>query len=132
MYNINLSKKDKNKKIEEALDMVNLKEYRKKRVGKLSGGQQQRVFIAKALVSSPKIIMLDEPITGVDAHNANSICCLLGKLNVENKTTIIMVTHDHNSLKNHYNKLITIDSNLQVNVEEFKNIRGVNTDNVSI
>ena len=56
-------------KVDEALQKVWMHELADRRIGDLSGGQQQRVFIAKALVNSPKILVLDEPVTGVDVHN---------------------------------------------------------------
>jgi len=57
------------KKVEEALQKVWMHELADRRIGDLSIGQQQRVFIAKALVNSPKILVLDEPVTGIDQYN---------------------------------------------------------------
>ena len=56
-------------KVEEALQKVWMHELADRRIGDLSVGQQQRVFIAKALVNSPKILVLDEPVTGIDQYN---------------------------------------------------------------
>jgi len=56
------------KKVEEALQKVWMHELADRRIGDLSVGQQQRVFIAKALVNSPKILVLDEPVTGIDVY----------------------------------------------------------------
>jgi zinc transport system ATP-binding protein len=63
-------------------------------VGELSGGQQQRVLIAKALVNDPKLLILDEPATGVDVETQNKFYTLLKKLNQEKKITIIWASHD--------------------------------------
>ena len=66
-------------KIDEALQKVWMHELADRRIGDLSVGQQQRVFIAKALVNSPKILVLDEPITGIDQYNQDlffQICLL--------------------------------------------------------
>ncbi len=57
------------KKVDEALQKVWMHELADRRIGDLSIGQQQRVFIAKALVNSPKILVLDEPVTGIDEYN---------------------------------------------------------------
>jgi len=57
------------KKVDEALQKVWMHELADRRIGDLSVGQQQRVFIAKALVNSPKILVLDEPVTGIDQYN---------------------------------------------------------------
>jgi zinc transport system ATP-binding protein len=117
IYSKKLNKHEKNAIINEALTKVNMVEYRKKMIGKLSGGQQQRVFIAKALVNNPQIIFLDEPITGIDNHTADSICCLLAELNKDFNITIIMVTHDYHSLRSHASKRITINNDGKVIME---------------
>lgn len=94
-------------KIKQALERVDMSAYGKRLVGRLSGGQQQRVFIARALVSSPDIIFLDEPTVGVDIKAVDSICCLLGELNTAG-ITIIMVTHDISSVLYHANKILQL------------------------
>ncbi|MGI0048282.1 MAG: metal ABC transporter ATP-binding protein [Nitrososphaera sp.] len=81
-------------KIALALGTVGLFEQRDRRVGELSGGQQQRVLIAKALVNDPKLLILDEPATGVDVETQNKFYALLKKLNQEKKITIIWASHD--------------------------------------
>ena len=80
-------------------------DYKHRQIGYLSGGQQQRVFIAKALISNPRIIFLDEPTTGIDIRAVDSICCLLGDLNKNSGITIVMVTHDISSIIYHSNKI---------------------------
>ena len=87
------TKEDK-KLIDSALERVGMLDYKHRQIGYLSGGQQQRVFIAKALISNPRIIFLDEPTTGIDIRAVDSICCLLGDLNKNSGITIVMVTHD--------------------------------------
>ena len=87
------TKEDK-KLIDSALERVGMLDYKHRQIGYLSGGQQQRVFIAKALISDPRIIFLDEPTTGIDIRAVDSICCLLGDLNKNSGITIVMVTHD--------------------------------------
>ncbi|HEU4605583.1 MAG TPA: metal ABC transporter ATP-binding protein [Nitrososphaera sp.] len=81
-------------KIAAALDTVDLLAQKDRRVGELSGGQQQRVLIAKALVNDPKLLILDEPATGVDLETQNRFYALLKKLNQEKKITIIWASHD--------------------------------------
>lgn len=88
-----LNKSDK-EKIREVLRVVGLEDLEKRNVGKLSGGQQQRTFIARALVSEPELLILDEPTVGIDAESTKNFYNLLEKLNKEMGITIIMVSHD--------------------------------------
>ena len=101
------TKEDK-KLIDSALESVGMLDYKHRQIGYLSGGQQQRVFIAKALISNPRIIFLDEPTTGIDIRAVDSICCLLGDLNKNSGITIVMVTHDISSIIYHSNKILVL------------------------
>lgn len=101
------TKEDK-KLIDSALERVGMLDYKHRQIGYLSGGQQQRVFIAKALISNPRIIFLDEPTTGIDIRAVDSICCLLGDLNENSGITIVMVTHDISSIIYHSNKILVL------------------------
>ena len=101
------TKEDK-KLIDSALERVGMLDYKHRQIGYLSGGQQQRVFIAKALISNPRIIFLDEPTTGIDIRAVDSICCLLGDLNKNSGITIVMVTHDISSIIYHSNKIFVL------------------------
>jgi len=101
------TKEDK-KLIDSALERVGMLDYKHRQIGYLSGGQQQRVFIARALISDPRIIFLDEPTTGIDIRAVDSICCLLGDLNKNSGITIVMVTHDISSIIYHSNKILVL------------------------
>ena len=101
------TKEDK-KLIDSALERVGMLDYKHRQIGYLSGGQQQRVFIAKALISNPRIIFLDEPTTGIDIRAVDSICCLLGDLNKNSGITIVLVTHDISSIIYHSNKILVL------------------------
>ena len=99
-----LRKKSDDKKVDEILQQLMLHELRDRRIGALSGGQLQRVFIAKALVHDPKILILDEPNTGVDQQNINLFFSILKELNSKQGITIIWSSHDLdavNKLANH-------------------------------
>ena len=80
--------------IRHALKAVGMEQFAKKNIGELSGGQQQRVFIARALISNPKLLILDEPTVGVDSKNVRSFYNMLMHLNREHNITILLVTHD--------------------------------------
>lgn len=97
--------KDDEKKVDEALSLVGMLEYKNKLIGSLSGGQQQRVFIARALVSKPELLLMDEPTVGIDAASVREIMDIISRLN-NNGMTIIMTNHDTPTLVNAANKLL--------------------------
>jgi len=99
-----LRKESDEDKIDEILQQLWIHELRNRRIGELSGGQQQRVFIAKALVNNPKILILDEPVTGIDQQSIDLFYSILRELNSKQKITIIWSSHDLdavNQLANH-------------------------------
>ena len=100
---ITIAGKISREKIASALETVGLLVQKDRRVGELSGGQQQRVLIAKAMVNNPMLMILDEPVTGIDLETQNKFYSLLKKLNQENKITIIWASHDLDAV----NKLAT-------------------------
>jgi len=87
-------KAERTKRAIELLETVGLKDRINHKPAELSGGQQQRVAVARALANNPKFLLLDEPTGNIDSKTANEVMTLIKKLNVENKVTIIMVTHD--------------------------------------
>lgn len=87
-------KKEHKDLVRETLKLVGLEGYEKKQIFMLSGGEQQRVMIAKALVSNPDLLILDEPTSGIDQGSERQFIDLLHKLNKEHNKTIIMVSHD--------------------------------------
>lgn len=86
--------------VQEALSSVGMDKFASKSIGELSGGQQQRVFIARALVSDPKCLVLDEPTVGIDHKHVQSFYDMLSRLNSERKITLILVTHDVDTVSN--------------------------------
>jgi len=98
MENYSISSKDMNKKIDEVLDIVELKNKRKDYIHSLSGGEKQRLCIASSLVLNPKILVLDEPTSMLDSENRNKIIELLKKIHSKG-TTIIIVTHHINEIE---------------------------------
>ena len=100
------------KKVEEALQKVWMHELADRRIGDLSVGQQQRVFIAKALVNSPKILVLDEPVTGIDQYNQDLFFQILGELNKKEKISIIWSSHDLDAVERLANKVACLNRTL--------------------
>ena len=106
-----LRKNHDDNRINEVLQQVWIHELAHKRIGELSAGQQQRVFIAKALAGRPKILILDEPVTGIDKHSTELFYDILTKLH-QNKITIIWSSHDLNAVHMLANKVACLNRTL--------------------
>jgi zinc transport system ATP-binding protein len=87
-------------------------EFGRWQIGRLSGGQQQRIFIARALVTSPRILFLDEPTTGVDAENQAAFYDLLDRLNRREGLTIVLITHDIGIVNKHVTSVACLNQRL--------------------
>lgn len=93
----------------ESLRMVGMTEFGNRPIGELSGGQQQKVMIARALVSNPDLLMLDEPTASIDVYAQNMILETLERLNRENGITILMVSHDINEIVHFCDKILLLN-----------------------
>ena len=98
--------------VDSVLKQVWLHELKNRRIGALSGGQQQRVFIAKALVHKPKILILDEPVTGIDKSSIELFYSILTDLNKNQKITIIWSSHDLDAVNQLANKVACLNRTL--------------------
>lgn len=94
-------KKNHKEKVLAAIEQVGMSDYAYHNIGNLSGGQQQRVFIARALVSEPELLILDEPTVGIDYKNVERFYDLLHELNVKKNLTLLLVTHDTGAMTKH-------------------------------
>lgn len=99
-------------RVDEVLQELWIHELGHRRIGELSGGQQQRVFIAKALVGSPKILILDEPVTGVDKQSKEMFYSILRDLNKKQNITIIWSSHDLDAVSLLANKVACLNQTL--------------------
>ncbi|MDO5695978.1 MAG: metal ABC transporter ATP-binding protein [Eubacteriales bacterium] len=103
-------RKEHKEKVKAALAMVEMQRFLKRQIGKLSGGQMQRIYIARALVNSPDILVLDEPTSGVDQHTVDRLFKTLVHLNRAHQITILMITHEIERAKEYVTDWYTIDS----------------------
>ncbi len=109
---LRMSTKEDAEKVTESLQQVDMLDYKDRLIGDLSGGQQQRVFIARALVTEPKIIFLDEPTVGVDVTTQEQFYRLLEKLNQNLGLTLVLVSHDIDVIANEATELACINQTL--------------------
>lgn len=96
-----------------AMEKAKIIPLSKRRFGELSGGQKQRVLFARAIVKNPKILILDEPCTGLDCDTSENFYELLSKVNAQDKTTVIMVSHDLSAVKKFASKVVVLSGEVK-------------------
>jgi len=95
--------------VNESLQLMDIQDLARKRIGDLSGGQKQRVFIAKALVRNPDALILDEPVAGIDATSLENFYKQLSDLNQQKNLTIFIVSHDLSTVFCRMTKLLCVN-----------------------
>lgn len=98
--------------VENALEAAGVADYRKRLVGKLSGGERQRVFIARALAGEPQVLVLDEPVVGVDIASQERFYAFLGQLNSAGGITVIFVSHDVGAIAREVQTILCLNKHL--------------------
>jgi zinc/manganese transport system ATP-binding protein len=83
-------------RVQEAIDLVGASAYADRPIGELSGGEQQRLLIAQALVTRPRILMLDEPLDSLDLRNQQSVAGVIRQISRETGAAVLLVAHDVN------------------------------------
>lgn len=109
---VGLKKRSDEKRALAALELVGATQYAKEQISNLSGGQLQRVYLARCFASNPKILILDEPATGVDLVCESSINEIIEEYNKIRGVTILMVTHDWTAAYHHTNKIMLLNKEL--------------------
>ncbi len=102
--------KKQREQVREALALVGAEHLANRLISQMSGGQQQRVMLARVLVTRPKLMLLDEPTTGIDARSVISLFELLKKLNQDTGLTLVMVTHDLDRAAPFLNRVLCLDN----------------------
>ncbi|MEZ5827998.1 MAG: manganese/iron ABC transporter ATP-binding protein [Hyphomicrobiales bacterium] len=96
------------RKVDEALERVGMSAYRKRQIGELSGGQKKRVFLARALAQEGRIILLDEPFTGIDVTTESAIIALLRELRAAGHLMLVS-THNLGSVPDFCDQVVLLD-----------------------
>jgi len=96
-------------KVEEMLKLFGIFDLKTRKIGQLSGGQSQRVFLAKAMVADPKLLLLDEPTSGVDTTSKTEFYSTLERLNKETGVTVILCSHDIGVITKIANRVLCIN-----------------------
>ena len=97
--------------VNHALETVDLVNLASRQIGQLSGGQQQRMFIARALAQEAELMLMDEPLTGLDTPSQEDILDLLNRLKQE-KVTVMVATHDLDQAATHFDRIMLINHQL--------------------
>jgi zinc transport system ATP-binding protein len=94
--------------VDHAIESVALADLRHRQIHELSGGQQQRVLIAKALVSEPEVLILDEPVAGVDADSQHRFRDALVHLVTNHRTAILLVSHELGAVASDLDRVLVL------------------------
>ena len=97
--------------VHHALETVELSNLAARQISQLSGGQQQRMFIARALAQEAELMLMDEPLTGLDAPSQEGILNLLDRLQQE-KVTVMVATHDLDQAASHFDRIMLLNHRL--------------------
>lgn len=99
-------------KIKQALELLDLTALKDRPFNELSGGQKQRTLLARAVANEPELLILDEPGTALDPQSRENFFALTKKLNQQNQTTIILITHDLGFIGNYAKTLLYLDKKI--------------------
>jgi len=97
---------------EQAMTILGITDLKDRPIGRLSGGQQQRVLLARALVHSPEVLILDEPTVALDPQSRETFYATVQNLNKEKRVTVLLVSHDIGSVGKYASKLLYLDRQL--------------------
>ena len=116
-------------KAHEKMRLLDIENLRTKSYRTLSGGQQQRTLLARALCATDSLLLLDEPVTGLDPASTEELYGLIRRLNRDHCVSVVMVSHDLHSAMHDANKVLVVDRGVSFcgSVEEYRKSREVRT-----
>lgn len=101
-------------RIQEVIDLVGATAYADRPIGELSGGEQQRLLIAQALVTRPRLLLLDEPLDSLDIANQQAVAAVIRRISQEEQVTVVMVAHDVNPILSSLDRVLYLARGLAV------------------
>jgi len=100
--------REERQRVQESLDLVGATAYADRPIGEISGGEQQRILIAQALVTRPRLLLLDEPLEGLDLPNQQAVSLLIQTICREAHVTALLVAHDVNPLLSYLDRVVYV------------------------
>jgi len=121
---LELVDRKRRQQVNKAIQMVDLEDVKNTDIGRLSGGQRQRAVIARALASEAELIILDEPLVGIDRESRTSLLKLLDGLCHDEGKTILMVSHDLTAIRKTAHRMIFLEESIRFDgkTEEFPDL----------
>lgn len=113
--------------ISKSLEMVDMLPFKNTLIGNLSGGQQQKIFIARALIGTPELLILDEPSTGIDIQSQDDIYKIIKKLNFTDGMTVLSVEHNFKAALSNSSHIYRLDKGhgTLYSIEEYKKLKNL-------
>ncbi len=100
--------RESQRRVQKAIELVGATAYANRPIGELSGGEQQRLLIAQALVTRPRILLLDEPLDSLDLHSQQAVSALIRRISQEHQVTVLLVAHDVNPILPYLDRVIYV------------------------
>jgi zinc/manganese transport system ATP-binding protein len=97
---------ERRRRVDEVIELVGAAGYATRPIGSLSGGEQQRLLIAQALVRRPRLLMLDEPLDGLDLTNQGAVAALVQRICREEQVAVLLVAHDVNPILGYLDRVV--------------------------